>query len=142
VLIIISSQPNIKLVGKKYIWMMQFQVFGICYFSYIDNLLYWGLMITLIHDLIAFAFYFAHEENANALGHLNSILPHRWLSPSFFLYIFSIAASFSIAKTLTALSIPFIMYIFQMGHYLLEGEIWLRGSPHREHINLNSIEEI
>ena len=122
--------------GKLYLLLIQFQLAGICYFSVVESLLYWGIMITFFHDVIAFIFYVNHERNAESAGNLNFLIGNKFLPIGIVVILISIVVAAGLAHFLTLFSIPFVMFLFQIAHYLLEGDIWLSGSLHRKYITM------
>ena len=120
--------------NKLYFFLTQVQIGGICYFGLAENLFFWGVLITLSHDLIAFLFYFTHEHNAAIDGNHNHLLKNNIIAPTLLFFLFSIISSFLVAKTLVFFSIPFVMFFFQIAHYVLEDGIWRSGSLHRNYI--------
>lgn len=116
--------------------LLQAQFLGIAIFSYKDSFLFWGLMITLVHDAIAFIFYLNHEKNSNESEDINTL--HSFTGKSILpILLLSILISFSITKVLNFYSIPYLMFSFQIMHYLIESDIWKTGRAHRSRINIS-----
>ncbi|NBX65704.1 MAG: hypothetical protein EBQ96_01745 [Proteobacteria bacterium] len=96
------------------------------------------LMPRVIHDLTAYWVYMVHDENRNATTMRNPIyaLPAKiGIRPVWF----CVPLSFIIGYALLVLSQDmFVLTFFVLSlnyiHYYLEGIIWKRGSPHRQHV--------
>lgn len=127
--IILNQKANKQ---RLLVLFLQIQFLGIAIFSTKDNFLFWGLMITLIHDSIAFLFYFNHEKNSSHSGNHNLLYPF-WKKSLLPILLLSIVISYSLTSLLNFYSIPYLMFSFQIMHYLIESDIWKSGSPHRKH---------
>ncbi len=96
------------------------------------------LMPRVIHDLTAYWIYMVHDENRNAATMHNPIyaLPKKFgIGPA----AFCIPLSFIIGYALLKLSqgtyiVGFLVISLNYIHYYLEGHIWKRGTPHRQHV--------
>lgn len=124
---------------------------GLIYFVMNMSMLYvgfgliitgYGLMATLvpriIHDLTAFWIYMVHDQNRNNETVRNPVyaIPKRLgISPAWFCVPLSLAISYVLMEVLGNL---FLVSLFVTAlnfmHYYMEGHMWKRGTPHRQHV--------
>ncbi|MBC7713045.1 MAG: hypothetical protein H7177_06885 [Rhizobacter sp.] len=125
--------------AKLFLVLIQIQFIGITFFSLLGNLFFWGIMLSLFHDFTAFSIYFNHEKNSHEKENYNFIKILK--SPILNIFIISVLISCVLAKAFSWLAIPYAMFLFQNIHYMLEGDIWISGSIHRQNIFLTGNNE-
>lgn len=134
----ILKNPNHTKIGLYYFisnMAMLYVGFGLILAGY-------GFLATLvprvIHDLTAFTIYMVHDRNRNALTVHNPVyaLPKKLgISPLVLCVPLSIAISYFFMNVLGNL---FLVSLFVVSlnfmHYYMEGHMWKRGTPHRQHV--------
>lgn len=109
--------------------------FGLIAFDY-------GLMATLvprvIHDLTAFWIYIVHDQNRNASAVRNPVyyLPRKiGISPAVLCMPLAIGISYVLMEVLGNLYVVSLFVVsLNFMHYYMEGHMWKRGTPHRQHV--------
>ena len=134
----IRANPNHTKIGLIY-FLSNMLLLYVCFGLIVSG---YGFMATLVprltHDFTAFWVYMVHDENRNATKVHNPIyaLPkmmgmHPWLLCAPIAIAVS-AALMNVANNLFMVSL-FVTSLNFM-HYYMEGYMWKRGTPHRQHV--------
>jgi len=124
---------------------------GLIYFIMNMSMLYvayglivagYGFLATLvpriIHDLTAFWIYMVHDQNRNAAKMHNPmyVLPkHVGIPPVLWCVPLSLAISYLLMEVLgTIYAVSLFVVALNFMHYYMEGHMWKRGTPHRQHV--------
>jgi hypothetical protein len=102
----------------------------------------YGLLATLvprvIHDLTAFLIYIVHDQNRNATEIRNPVyyIPEKLgISPAVLCMPLAIGISYVLMEVLGNLYlVSLLVTSLNFMHYYMEGHMWKRGTPHRQHV--------
>ncbi len=123
--------------GRRYLWANQAMFTAMIGLGLLGYPIFAALMPRVVHDLTAFYVYGVHDHNRNRAGAKNAFyklaaalrVPTWIAGPAA-----GILIALAIERALPPETALVIVYTISAFHYYLEGVIWKRGSPHREHV--------
>ena len=127
--IVIASLLSVLIFTRTRNWLLlltQVYFFGVFFFAIKSNILYWGIVFILGHDVVAFLIYQNYYLNrtgqlVKSIG-LNIGLP--------------VLLSFSLIALSLKLRTPYLVFFFQFAHYFAERYCWKNSSPLRRFVSI------
>jgi hypothetical protein len=132
------KRPDRSNIGLAY-FCANAAMIAACFFLAMNGYILFAMLTPrLVHDLTAYWIYMVHDENRNTDKMRNPFyaLPRKiGLRPVIVCIPLSFILGFALLKMgQTGFIISFFVVMLNYIHYYIEGIIWKRGTPHRQHV--------
>lgn len=132
------KRPDRSDIGLAYFCANGLMIVSCFFLAMKGYILFAMLTPRLVHDLTAYWIYMVHDENRNAAHMRNPFyaLPKKiGIGPAITCIPLSFVIGFILLEVgQTAFLIGFFVVMLNYIHYYIEGIIWKRGTPHRQHV--------
>lgn len=140
ILLTVAMMWKVSAVARWHILGVS-MLFLSCYFFFLTGYIFFAILaFRFIHDVSAFAFYVTHDNNRKKEGKINWLyrlfgsipIPTLILTP-----LLGLVLAYVVRTATDGIAIGYsIVILIAISHFYLEGVMWKRGTPHRQHVKV------